>query len=290
MAWLQLRIGSDASTAERISDWVSELGAVSVTLVDAADDPVLEPLPGQTPLWQQTVVVGLFDDKADQSAIEQALRAHGLSGLAWESVPEQDWIRAWMDQYQPMRFGERLWICPSWLSVDAPDAVVVSLDPGMAFGTGTHPTTALCLRWLDGQSLQGAEIIDYGCGSGILAIAALKLGAARAIGVDIDPQAILASRENAERNQIPESALPLGMPKLVQGQSADILIANILSGPLIELAPVLGNLCRPGGWIALSGLLAEQADEVIAAYLPWCRLAVYGEQDGWICLTGRRAP
>ena len=206
MAWIQIRLNSTDRKAEQISDYLEEIGAVSVTFMDSQDTPIFEPLPGETRLWGNTDVVALFDAETDMAQILRLLRQekHLDENTAYkiEQIEDKDWEREWMDNFHPMRFGKRLWICPSWREVPEPDAVNVMLDPGLAFGTGTHPTTALCLEWLDSLDLRGKTVIDFGCGSGILAIAALKLGAQSAVGIDIDPQAILASRNNAEQNGV----------------------------------------------------------------------------------------
>ncbi len=205
-----------------------------------------------------------------------------------EEIADQDWERSWMDNFQPMRFGRRLWIVPSWHAAPEPDAVNLLLDPGLAFGTGTHPTTALCLEWLDGQELAGRQVLDFGCGSGILAIAALLLGAERAVGTDIDPQALEASRDNASRNGIEPARFPVYLPADLPQRQADVLVANILAGPLVSLAPQLTGLVRPGGLLALSGILAEQAEEVRAAYSAHFDLDPTAEREGWIRISGRR--
>lgn len=236
MPWIQLKLNTTGSQAEDLSDALVESGAVSVTFQDTHDNPVFEPLPGETLLWGDTDVIGLYDAETDMAEVVAMLEQHPLLGAGFrhkiEQLEDKDWEREWMDNFHPMRFGERLWICPSWRDVPDPDAVNVMLDPGLAFGTGTHPTTALCLQWLDGLDLAGKTVIDFGCGSGILAIAALKLGAARAIGIDIDPQAIQASRDNAQRNGVSER-LELYLPKDQPADLlADVVVANILAGPL----------------------------------------------------------
>lgn len=278
-----------------------DLGALSVTLADAADDPVLEPAPGATPLWPTVVVKAVFDADADVGAIRSALDcAPGVDpGLVagkstFETVADRAWEREWLKDFRPMRFGQRLWVCPGGqrpVAADiGADPVLVELDPGLAFGTGTHATTALCLDWLDsgaGAWLERASVIDYGCGSGILAIAALKLGAARAVAMDIDPQALLATRENAERNGVLEQ-VRITAARDCDTATVDVLLANILAGPLVELAPQLAERVRPGGRIAVSGLLLEQADAVTAAYRPWFDIGLTGARDGWGILTGCR--
>ena len=207
-----------------------------------------------------------------------------------EILEDKDWEREWMQHYHPMRFGSRLWVCPSWMTPPEPEAINLMLDPGLAFGTGTHPTTALCLRELDGMSLEGLTAVDYGCGSGILAVAALKLGAARVLGVDNDPQALAASRDNAGRNGIPADRLPLALPEEVDADqwanSSDLVIANILAGPLLALSDTLLHFLVPGGTLLISGLLASQADTLCDHYRDRIGLSVSSEKDGWVCLRG----
>ncbi|MCQ8229258.1 MULTISPECIES: 50S ribosomal protein L11 methyltransferase [Pantoea] len=292
MPWIQIKINSTGENAETLSDALMDVGAVSVTFQDTHDNPVYEPLPGETLLWGDTDVIGLFDAETEMSDVVAELSQHPLLGSAFrhkiEQIEDKDWEREWMDNFHPMRFGERLWICPSWRDVPDPDAVNVMLDPGLAFGTGTHPTTSMCLTWLDGLDLQGKTVIDFGCGSGILAIAALKLGAAQAIGIDIDPQAIQASRDNAERNGVSERLalyLPHQQPENLQ---ADVVVANILAGPLRELAPLISVLPKAGGHLGLSGVLASQAESVCEAYADRFALDAVAEKEEWCRITGVR--
>ncbi|OGT22157.1 MAG: ribosomal protein L11 methyltransferase [Gammaproteobacteria bacterium RBG_16_57_12] len=285
MSWIQLKIASDQEHAEHLADMLHEAGAAAVTLEDAADQPIYEPPPGATPLWQQVCVAALFDAATDIDAVVARLPA----GLSWrcEPLPDKDWERAWMDDFKPMRFGERLWICPSWCSPPDPAAVNLMLDPGLAFGSGTHPTTALCLEWLDRHPPHGQTVIDYGCGSGILAIAALKLGAAIAWGVDNDPQALISSRGNADKNSV-GAGLHTCLPDELPAIKADKVIANILANPLITLAPRLAGLTRPGGVIVLSGILEEQQHSVARAYESFFAMAPAVTRDGWVRLEGIR--
>ena len=269
MPWLQVRLAISPEQAETYEDALLEVGAVSVTFMDAEDQPIFEPDLNTTPLWSHTHLLALFEADAEPEAVFahlQLLTGAALPEHQAEVIEDQDWERSWMDNFQPMRFGQRLWIVPSWHAAPEPDAVNLLLDPGLAFGTGTHPTTALCLEWLDGQDLNGTEVLDFGCGSGILAIAALLLGARKAVGTDIDVQAIEASRDNAGRNGIADALFDLYLPQDMPAMQADVLVANILAGPLVSLAPQLSGLVRPGGLLALSGILAEQGDEVAAAY------------------------
>lgn len=295
MSWLQLRLAIVPDQAEAYEDWLLEVGAVSVTYMDAEDQPIFEPDLGTTPLWSNTHLLALFENEVDEDQLIAHLRllAGGeLPEFELERIQDQDWERSWMENFQPMRFGRRLWIVPSWHTAPEPDAVNLLLDPGLAFGTGTHPTTALCLEWLDGQALEGHSVLDFGCGSGILAIAALLLGAAHAVGTDIDSQALEASRDNALRNHIDPARFPLYLPEQLPPDQADVVVANILAGPLVELAPRITALVAPGGRLALSGILAEQADEVRAAYASAFELAPTAEKDGWVRIDGirRQAP
>lgn len=267
MAWIQINATVEEALAEPLSDAFMEVGAYSVTFEDAKDQPIFEPELGTTPIWQHTRVVGLFDAETDTQAVVSSLE-NLLPGIAAaqykvEALEDKDWVRAWMDQFEPMRFGQRLWIVPSWHTPPEPDAVNLMLDPGMAFGTGTHPTTSLCLTWLDQHAPTDLNVIDYGCGSGVLALAAQKFGAADVRGTDIDPQAIIASEQNAERNQ---ADIYFKLVKDFQADPADLLVANILAGPLKELAPEFIRLLKPGGTLVLSGLLTNQAPELIAFY------------------------
>lgn len=293
MPWLQLRLAIEPVQAEPLEDSLLSLGAASVTYMDAEDQPIFEPDLGTTPLWSRTHLLALFPGKTDREQLMTQLRALCQSDLPLyelEEIADQDWERSWMDNFKPMRFGQRLWVVPSWHEAPAPDAVNLLLDPGLAFGTGTHPTTALCLEWLDGTDLLDKDLIDFGCGSGILAIAALLLGAEHARGTDIDIQAIEASRDNARRNNIEDERFSLFLPEAMPQHPADVLIANILAGPLVSLAPQLSALVTPGGRIALSGILAEQTDEILDAYRPNFDLDPVAEQDGWIRISGTRRP
>ncbi len=291
MPWRQLRLRCRGEQAEAIEEGLLAAGAQSITLSDAEDDPVLEPLPGEMPVWPEVVITALFDADADTTAVLDQLRGLGLEwdGEEWELLQDREWERAWMDDFRPMRFGRRLWICPSWCEPPEPEAVNLSFDPGLAFGSGTHPTTALCLEWLDRHPPTGRSLIDYGCGSGILAIAALRLGARHATALDIDPQAIEATRDNARRNDIAPEALSVGLVDELEPQAADLVMANILAGPLVELAPRLATLLRPGGELVLSGILAEQAEAVTEAYAAQGLLMQEPvRREDWVRITGRR--
>ncbi|HEX7111549.1 MAG TPA: 50S ribosomal protein L11 methyltransferase [Mizugakiibacter sp.] len=293
MPFLELSLVTRADQQPRAESALEDLGAQAVTLLDAEDHPILEPAPGETPLWPQVRLQALFDVDTDRRGLVHALcellPELAPDQLGFREVADQDWERAWMDQFKPMRFGRRLWIYP-W-NVEPPaeagEAVIVRLDPGLAFGTGTHPTTALCLEWLDGLDLAGRTVLDYGCGSGVLAIAALKLGAARAIGIDNDAQALTASRDNAERNGV-AARLALHTPDARDGAAADVLVANILAGPLAELAPRFAAAVIPGAPFALSGILRGQEDELLARYAEWFEDLEVATREDWVRIAGRR--
>ncbi|HGS4995039.1 TPA: 50S ribosomal protein L11 methyltransferase [Vibrio cholerae] len=293
MPWIQIKLNATNDNAEAIGDMLmEETGAVSVTFLDAKDTPVFEPLPGETRLWGDTDVVALYEADMNTSLILQQIKASNMlaEGFAHkvEQVEDKDWEREWMDNFHPMQFGRRLWICPSWREVPDPQAVNVMLDPGLAFGTGTHPTTALCLEWLDNLDLSGKTVIDFGCGSGILAIAAIKLGAAKVIGIDIDPQALLASKDNAARNGV-EDQIEVYLPKdQPEGLVADVVVANILAGPLRELSPIIKGLLKPGGQLAMSGILDTQAESVAEFYRDDLELDPIAEKSEWCRISGRK--
>ncbi|MBA6354150.1 MULTISPECIES: 50S ribosomal protein L11 methyltransferase [unclassified Colwellia] len=292
MPWIQLRLSANEDTSEKYSDWLSACGAQAVTFIDAQDTPIYEPLPGDEVIyWHNTVVMGLFDASHDMDKTITYLKSihPDKNNMAYklEQLEDKDWEREWMDNFHPMKFGERLWICPSWREVPDPTAINVMLDPGLAFGTGTHPTTALCLTWLDGLDLVGKTVVDFGCGSGILSLAALKLGAKKVIGIDIDPQALQASKANAERNGIADR-LELFLPKDQPSFKADVVVANILAGPLRELAPTIIEFVAPNGHLALSGVLEEQANELQNIYSQWCEMDAIAVQDEWVRLSGKK--
>jgi ribosomal protein L11 methyltransferase len=267
-----------------------EHGALSVTFSDARDDAVFEPLPGEIRLWSRTRLTALFAaDRADAALLVSLAATLGIppSALRAEALDDRPWEREWLRDFHAMRFGRRLWVCPHHEDVDAADAVVVRLDPGLAFGTGTHPSTAQCLAWLDGRALAGQDVIDYGCGSGVLAIAALKLGARRAVAFDIDPQALIAARENAENNGV-AAGLQVRDRTQQLPRGCHVLLANILSETLLGLAPELALLVAPGGSLLLAGLLAGQEGAVASRYAAWFDMERYAQLDGWVALHGRR--
>jgi ribosomal protein L11 methyltransferase len=289
MAWIQLTIETPRNAADRLVETLESAGALSVTLADAADEPQLEPAPGETPLWTQVKVSALFDadSAASVARLASQLGDPDQGRPRIERIEDQVWERVWLDTFKPTRFGRRLWICPHGQAPDDGDAVVVALDPGLAFGTGHHPTTALCLEWLDGMDLEGRTILDFGCGSGILAIAALRLGAARAVAVDHDPQAIEATHANALANRV-EDRLVSDLPDRADAIQADVVVANILAGPLIRLAPRLIGALRPGGALALSGVLADQVETVRGAYAQDIALAPTQLREDWALISGWR--
>jgi ribosomal protein L11 methyltransferase len=291
MPWLQLELEATPDSAEQLSELLQAAGAAAVTLQDAADQPLYEPPLGTTPLWKTTRVIGLFEIETDipavLTALQQQLTPEPLPPWHLNPLEDRDWVRAWMDNFQPMRFGEQLWICPSGFTPPEPQAINILLDPGLAFGTGTHPTTAMCLRWLDAHPPRDLTVIDYGCGSGILAIAACKLGARHVSGVDTDPQALLATHDNAEKNQV-GGCLEACLPAEFHSEPVPLLLANILAGPLQSLAPHFAELVAPAGHIVLSGILAEQADSVIQHYQAAFDIQVVAQEEEWVCLAGRR--
>lgn len=297
MPWLQLRIELDGRDPAPVEDALHAAGAFAVTLDDARDDPIYEPPPGELPLWPSTRMTGLFPGEADAAilgaTLENALGPDPLPVHEFTALDDRTWEREWLKDFHPMQFGERLWVIPGEHEAPDPNAINLKLDPGLAFGTGTHATTALCLAWLDGIDLNGKRVVDYGCGSGILAVAAALLGAAEVLAVDIDPQAVLATKENAERNGVAhliaaQSAAPADQSPAESPIQADVLVANILAAPLIMLAPRFEAMTAPGALVAVSGLLERQADEVRTAFASWCPLDELGEREGWVRLSGTK--
>ena len=291
MSWLQLRIAVSKPEVEALEDALLASGAVSVTLEDGADDPILEPGVGETPLWNSLRVTGLYPSDIHTGLAVQLLEesfSGQLQHWRWEILEDQPWETLWTEHYQPIQCGERLWICPSWREPPKPDAVNLSLDPGLAFGSGTHATTFLCLQWLDAQPLAGKTLIDFGCGSGILAIAALLLGATRVIATDNDPQALLATRDNARRNGLSDTQLHVCLPEQLPVASVDVVLANILAEPLMMLAPQLTALVAPGGRLCLSGMIASQTDAVMSAYRQHFHFAPALCREEWFCLVAEK--
>lgn len=292
MPWQQLQVRVSEAGAAHVEDLLSELGAVSVTLQDGEDQPVFQIDPGTTPIWRTTEVTGLFEHDTDMEVVAASLRERGRidadEPIMVELVEDADWERVCMQDFKPMQFGERVWICPSWEEPPVPDAVNILLDPGLAFGTGTHPTTALCLEWLDAQDLQDKLVIDYGCGSGILAIASVLLGASRVIAIDNDPQAILASESNRALNGIDATQMTVHLPGVPDHPQADVLVANILSGPLEQLTPIIAALVKPGGRLILSGVLSVQTTSLMDSYHPFFEMLPPVTRDEWVRVEGIR--
>ncbi|WP_296655570.1 50S ribosomal protein L11 methyltransferase [Paraburkholderia sp.] len=296
MSYRELIVELDRKRAEALSDALIELGALSVSVEDAdADTPDEQPLfgePGLTPertAWQHSRVIALIGDDQDPAVLlAAAANEVGLAEtptFALREVEEQDWVRLTQSQFAPIQIGERIWVVPSWHDAPDPDALVLELDPGLAFGTGSHPTTRLCMEWLEQNVKPGASLLDYGCGSGILAILAKKCGAHPVIGIDIDPQAVESARQNSARNH---ADVTYGLPDDCPPGEFDIVVANILSNPLKLMASMLSSRVKPGGRLALSGILARQAEEVARFYEPWIDISVWREHEGWVCLAGTR--
>ncbi|KLU27573.1 ribosomal protein L11 methyltransferase [Caballeronia mineralivorans PML1(12)] len=296
MSYRELIAELDREHAEALSDALLEFGALSVSVEDAdADTPDEQPLfgePGLTPdqkAWNRSRVVALLADDADPAVLlAAAANEIGLKdtpAFTLRDVEDQDWVRLTQSQFDPIPIGKRIWVVPSWHAAPDPDALVLELDPGLAFGTGSHPTTRLCMEWLEQSVEQNQSVLDYGCGSGILAILAKKCGANPVIGIDIDPQAVESARQNSERNR---AEVTYGLPADLEEGQFDIVVANILSNPLKLMASMLSARVKPGGRIALSGILARQADEVAAVYARWIDIGVWREHEGWVCLAGTR--
>jgi ribosomal protein L11 methyltransferase len=291
MAWRQFVINLESIEPDRLEAVLCRHGAQSVTLSCAGDDPILEPAPGTTPLWSDTRITALFSADADfarlRTDLAETLAIDPLPENRVEELPDRAWEREWLKDFRPTRFGERLWVSPAGFAVDAVDAVVVWLDPGLAFGTGTHATTALCLEWLDQTEIAAKTLLDFGCGSGILAIAGLKLGARSATAVDIDLQAITATRQNALSNEVNDRLVTTVEIDQLDEQF-DFVVANILAGTLVDQADFVCNRLKPGGGLALSGILAEQVAEVCAAYQHRVEFVAPAYRDNWARLSGTR--
>ena len=288
MAWLQFRLETRAALAADCETALLALGAAAVTLQDNADEPLFAHADQEQPLWQETRISGLFPAETDTDALWQALpiALRDACQARSEILEDKDWEREWMQHYEPRQFGPHFWLCPSWLEPPDPGATNLMLDPGLAFGTGTHPTTAMCLELLAKRDLAGKQIIDFGCGSGILVVAGLLLGAKSGLATDTDPQALLATRTNAEMNGIQAERLEVCRPSKLSGaERADLVIANILAGPLCELAEILCRQLKPGAEIILSGILLEQVPMLLASYP--LTLEIQSEQDGWVALRGQ---
>lgn len=297
MANLQLNLTTTREQAELYSDTLLDAGALSITFLDAKEDPIFEPKPNTTPLWKLTQIVGLFELDTDMDAVKSLIQKQlgeaALHGLFVNTLPDQAWERVCMDQFHPMQFGKHLWICPSWNTPPDPLATTILLDPGLAFGTGTHPTTRLCLEWLDAHPPYQKQVLDYGCGSGILSIAALKLKAAQVYAVDYDPQALQSTKDNAEKNGyidnqiltlLPEDFTPiLALPGGIA--NTDLILANILANPLITLAPQFAQWLKPNGQLVLSGILITQVDILLEAYEKWFENVQVTTLEQWSRIT-----
>jgi ribosomal protein L11 methyltransferase len=300
MAWIEIVVEIARDHAEALSDALMEAGALSVSVEDAdfgtdAEQPLFGE-PGMEPsetAWERSRVVALAEQDADHAEIvATATQAIGLTQTplyTTREVADQDWVRLTQSQFDPIHIGKNIWVVPSWHEAPDPDALILELDPGLAFGTGSHPTTRLCMEWLEANAPAGVSVLDYGCGSGILAMVAKKLGATQVAGVDIDPQAIESARDNSLRNHCDiDYYLPDAYESRANAAPYNVVVANILSGPLKIMAPMLTAQIAAGGTLVLSGILERQADEVIAAYAPYIKLAVWAERDGWIALSGKR--
>ena len=295
MSWLSVSLVTDAAHAEALADALAAVGALSSSIEDdaagtAEESPQFGEPGSETTLgWARSRVTALFPAETDLTLlIPAAATAAGMAeapAYQSEALDDQDWVRQTQAQFEPIRINDRLWIVPSWHAAPDPEAINIELDPGLAFGTGSHPTTRLCLEWLAEHVESGVDVLDYGCGSGILAIAAAKLGAGPVVGTDIDPQAVSAARDNASRNRV-----AIRFESVASGHAGSyrIVVANILANPLKALAPALCAHVRDGGWLALSGILVEQVDDLIAAYAPWIALEVAGSGEGWVCLAGQK--
>lgn len=297
MKWLQIHITVEQSQVEFTETLLESLGAVSVTLDDAENQDLLEPLPGETPLWNNVIVTGIYAQEDDEEIDVQALMTFielqmPHAPIKYEFMEDQAWERTWMDAYEPIKISEKFWIVPEWMEPPEADAVNLKLDPGLAFGTGNHASTFLCLQWLGKTDLKDKIVIDYGCGSGILAVAALLLGAKKVYATDIDPQAVLATQQNAELNGVLDQ-LYVGLPdefnETLQSQKADVFVANILAGPLMTLAPQFATLVQPEGEFALAGVIEEQVEEVSAVYADFFDVLEVAKRDEYWCrISGKR--
>lgn len=292
MTWWQFHLTCDASDLDAAETVMLESGAISISLADAGDEPIYEPLPGTAPVWQASILTATFAAETDPDSLRlqlgAALPAHLAGTLRFDKLEDRDWEQSYRQHFKPLQCAPRLWVVPSWCEAPDPDAINIRLDPGLAFGTGGHATTYLCLAWLAAADLRDCSIIDYGCGSGILAIAACRLGASSARAVDIDPQALDACRANLEVNEIDRQRVQVSLPAAMLAQPADLLVANILAGPLLELAPEFARLVVSGGRILLSGILKTQLEEIQLAYRPYFELDPAETREDWVCLSGKR--
>jgi ribosomal protein L11 methyltransferase len=292
MAWWQFSLNCEASELEQVENLMMGLGALSISLSDAGDEPIYEPLPGDNPVWQESIVAATFDGARDHEFLYQQLTSelpdHLAQGVRLKTLQDQDWNQAYKQHFHPLQCAPDLWIVPSWSEPPDPAATIIQLDPGLAFGTGSHPTTALCLAWLGTSDIDDRRVIDFGCGSGILAIASIKLGARQVIAVDIDAQALTACHSNMEVNGINSEQIQVMPPEALDESAVDLLIANILAGPLVRLAPRFAELVKPGGQILLSGILKTQLEDIQSAYQPCFNLDPASYREDWVCISGNR--
>jgi ribosomal protein L11 methyltransferase len=292
MTWWQFSLNCQASELELVEGLMLELGAVSISLSDAGDEPIYEPLPGDNPVWQESIVTATFDEGRDPGLLQQQLidrlPDHLAGEVRQEDLQDQAWDQVYKQHFQPLQCAPDLWIVPSWSDPPDPAATIIQLDPGLAFGTGTHPTTALCLAWLGSSDVKGSQVIDFGCGSGILAIAAIKLGAKHVTAVDIDEQALSACQSNMKVNAIGTDQILVCRPEEAVSTGADLLIANILARPLIDFASRFASMVRPDGQILLSGILKTQLEDIQLSYQPFFELDQASYRDEWVCVSGKR--
>ncbi len=292
MTWWQFSLNCQSSELEQIEGLMLELGALSISLSDAGDEPLYEPLPGDQPLWQKSNVTATFDIAIDHKSLYRqltnSLPEHLTKGIRQKTLHDRDWDQAYKQHFQPIRCAPDLWVVPSWSEPPDPEATIIQLDPGLAFGTGSHPTTALCLAWMGKGKLEQRQVVDYGCGSGILAIAAIKLGANHVTAVDIDQQALTACRSNMALNDIGSEQIKVMLPSEMVPTDADLLIANILAEPLKCLVSQFAKLVKPGGQILLSGILKTQQEALLLAYRPFSKLDPASYRDEWACISGTR--
>ncbi len=291
MPWLEIRFQSASAEIEETEHLLNQLGACSVSIHDAGDQPVLEPAPGEFPLWQDLQIRALFEANAEAKHVTATI-ARELNVdeklIEHKNIADQHWETLWMDDFKPIQFGQRLWICPSWTEPPDPNATNLMLDPGMAFGSGTHPTTFMCMQYLDENPPADQQVLDYGCGSGILALAAALLGARHVTGVDIDPQAILAATQNAKKNALAEDIFDFYPANELSALKCDLLLANILSETLIQLSNELKSLVTVGGNIVLSGVLEYQTEAVVAAYSDCFDVTEIKHQDEWVMISAKK--
>tara|TARA_R110002110_G_scaffold65206_1_gene179872 strand:+ start:19816 stop:20694 length:879 start_codon:yes stop_codon:yes gene_type:complete len=290
MSWYELSVSSQKTDVDRITALLESQGALAVSYFDAEDQPILEPKPNEVNLWEKVITTGLFPMTLNPDSLATHINQDFPSCLISHKIlPDQDWTTTWLEHFKPIQFNQKFWICPSGFDSSSLQGEVLHLDPGLAFGTGQHPTTRLCLHWLASQEINQKTILDFGCGTGILALAALKLGAKQCYGIDHDPQALYSTRLNAKKNHIAPEQLPILSDDVNEVPACDVIMANILMRPLIELAPLLQKLCLPNGYLVLSGILKSQVSELKEAYIKWFEFAPYClDDEDWVLLVGKR--